>query len=136
MMSDWRDSRGLGRPIQSINITSGGTWVPGAYPPGDVISIRSDAPGSTAQVVLGESIYESTGTSELSTEDLLALKRYAEIGINVLGSLIPDRDAQGFLIPINYGPINRLMDIVAKRQSDVANMSAGKFPEPEADETI
>jgi hypothetical protein len=111
MMSDWRDSRGLNRSLRGLVITNG------EFPRNEVI-------------------IESTGTSELSTEDMLALKRYAEIGINVLGTLIPDRDAQGFLIPINYGPINRLMDIVAKRQFDVANMSAGKFPEPEADETI
>ena len=109
-MSDWREKRGFGQSLLDMGMAE-----------------------YNARIT---PIYESTGTSELSTEDLLALKRYAEIGINVLGTLIPDRDAQGFLIPINYGPINRLMDIVAKRQSDVANMSAGKFPEPEADETI
>lgn len=115
--ADWREERGLGlapraEKYELGNITPGGVW--------------------TVQPVAAPTITPIDPPSSLSIDDMIALKRYAEIGLNVLGYLVPDRTSDGFRAPLDYGPVNRLSDELRARQ--IARDEALALAEKQAEE--
>jgi hypothetical protein len=60
----------------------------------------------------------------LSLDDLTELARLAKIGANVIGYLVPDRDDDGYLIPVPFGPISRLeAEIYERRKAKLETLA-------------
>ncbi len=117
--ADWREERGLNLGIglrvdrhDYDGLSPGGVW--------------------TVSPVLEPTVMPIEPPSSLSIDDMIALKRYAEIGLNVLGYLVPDKDANGFRAALDYGPVNRLSDDLRARQ--IANAEVLALAEKQAEE--